>query len=253
MTYNILISGTTKGLGRAFVAKYLSRPNTTVIATEAQALHSISKAEGSNLIVVKVESRSDTDCISAIDSLHDQGISHLDVVIANAGFYTVPKDPAVAKITAEELLDHVNVNAAGPVRLFQATLPLLKAAEKPIFVYISSMAGSIAATGDLPLGVGVYGASKAAGNFLVRRIHQENPELTAFAMHPGAVKTEGGLVVSEDLGMLQYEEFFTTLEKSIDGMVGKKEQEADQRQIDNATRENSSGKFLCFDDTLLEW
>ncbi|KAI5200875.1 hypothetical protein AUEXF2481DRAFT_77134 [Aureobasidium subglaciale EXF-2481] len=251
MTYNILISGSTKGLGRAFVAKYLSRPNTTVVATvrdpstqEAQALHSISKAEGSNLIVVKIESRSDTDCISAVNFLHDQGISHLDVVIANAGFYTVPKEPAVAKITAEELLDHVNVNAAGPVRLFQATLPLLNAAEKPIFVYISSMAGSIAATGDLPFGVGVYGASKAAGNFLVRRIHQENPELIAFAMHPGAVKTEGGLVVSGDLGMLQYEEFFTTLEKSINGMVGK---------IDNATRENSSGKFLCFDDTPLEW
>ncbi|KAI5203411.1 putative NADP(+)-dependent dehydrogenase [Aureobasidium subglaciale] len=251
MTFNILISGTTKGLGRAFVAKYLSRPNTTVVATvrdpstqEAQSLHSISKAEGSILIIVKVDSRSDTDCVSAVASLQNQGISRLDLVIANAGTYVVPKESAVAKVTPEELLYHVDVNAAGPMRLFQATLPLLKKAEKPIFVYISSIAGSITATADFSFGVGVYGASKAAGNFLVRRMHQENPELIAFAVHPGAVKTEGGAEVAGKLGMLQYEDFFTTLEKSIDGMVAK---------IDNATRENSSGKFLCFDDTPLDW
>lgn len=106
-------------------------------------------------------------------------------MIANAGYYTPPADPKVAKITAKDLLDHVDVNTAGPIRLFQATLPLLQKAEKPIFAYMSSMAGSITATGEVPFSAGVYGASKAASNFLVRRAHAEHPDLIIFAMHPG--------------------------------------------------------------------
>ena len=108
-------------------------------------------------------------------------------MIANAGYYTPPANPKVARITAKDLLEHVDVNTAGPIRLFQATLPLLQKAEKPIFAYMSSMAGSIGATGEVPFSAGVYGASKAASNFLVRRAHAEHPELIIFAMHPGYV------------------------------------------------------------------
>lgn len=192
MPYTVLISGANKGLGRSLLENYLSRPDTVAIATvrdpsssEAKALHNISKASGANLIIVRVESRSDTDCLSAISSIEDQGVSHLDLVIANAGYYAVPAEPQVAKISSKLLLEHVDVNAAGPIRLFQAALPLLQKAKKPIFMYMSTLAGSITATGDVPFPVGVYGASKAAGNFLIRRAHQEHPELIIFSMHPG--------------------------------------------------------------------
>jgi len=102
------------------------------------------------------------------------------------------------------------------------------------------MAGSIAATGMVPFSAGVYGASKAASNFLVRRAHQENPDLIIFAMHPGyvppscfnlkvsltrndrAVATEGALKVVESMGMadqVDNPDVFTTLEKSVTGMI----------------------------------
>lgn len=194
MPYTVLISGANKGLGLSLLEKYLSRPDTTAIATvrdpsskEAKALHDIPRASGTNLIIVKVESRSDTDCLSAMSTLKNQGVTHLDVVIANAGYYNVPAEPQVAKISSQLLLEHFDVNTAGPIRLFQAALPLLHKAEKPVFMYMSSMAGSIAATGEVPFPVGVYGASKAASNFLVRRAHQENPDLIIFSMHPGFV------------------------------------------------------------------
>jgi norsolorinic acid ketoreductase len=192
MPYTVLISGANKGLGLSLLEKYLSRADTTVVATvrdysKQQALNDIPKASGSKLVIVKVESRSDTDCLEAISTIKDQGINQLDVVIANAAYYTPPADPKVAKITATDLLDHVNVNTAGPIRLFQASLPLLQKAEKPIFAYMSSLAGSITATGEVPFSAGVYGASKAASNFLVRRAHAEHPELIIFAMHPGYV------------------------------------------------------------------
>ncbi|KAK6004340.1 hypothetical protein QM012_008202 [Aureobasidium pullulans] len=251
MPYTVLISGANKGLGLALLEKYLSRPDTIAIATvrdpsskEAKALHDIPKASGTKLLIVKVESRSETDCLSAVSTLKDQGISHLDLVIANAGYYNVPAEPQVAKISTKLLMEHVDVNAAGPIRLFQATLPLLQKAQKPIFMYMSTMAGSITATGDVPFPVAVYGASKAAGNFLIRRAHQEHPELIIFSMHPGAVKTEGAVPVIESLKMDDIPDFFTTIDKSIDGMV---------ERIDGATKEETSGKFWSFDGSILPW
>jgi hypothetical protein len=38
----------------------------------------------------------------------------------------------------------------------------------------------------------VYGSSKAALNFLTRKIHQENAELTAFVVHLGWIDTDLG-------------------------------------------------------------
>lgn len=83
------------------------------------------------------------------------------------------------------LIEHVDVNAAGVVRLFQATLPLLQKAKRPVFIVVSSVAGSIADMERVTFPISSYGASKATVNYLVRRMHFEQPELVAFAVHPG--------------------------------------------------------------------
>jgi norsolorinic acid ketoreductase len=185
MTYNVLISGANKGIGYEFVAKYLSRPNTTVIATirrpdssEADLLRNLPKGEGSNIIVVKIESTSETDAQEAISSLGSHQINHLDLVVANAGLFAIHAFVEVSKIQSKDLMDHFNVNTGGP-------LPLLQKAEKPVFAYISSAVGSISMQEYFVPPIADYGASKAAMNLLVRRIHIENPNLITFAMHPG--------------------------------------------------------------------
>lgn len=179
-----------QGIGYGFVEKYFARPNTTVIATvrdpeSAKSLHDISKADGSNVILVKVESVSETDAIEAVKSLRSQGINHLDVVIANAGVFHHHAFIEVSKMKANDLLEHVDVNAAGPVRLFQATLPLLQAAKQPKFIVISSFAGTISNAERINFPLSSYAASKAAVNFLLRRIHIEHPDLIAVSVHPG--------------------------------------------------------------------
>lgn len=190
--YNVLISGANQGIGYAFVARYLSRPNTTVIATvrrpnspEADALKSLPKAKGSDTIIVKVESTSDTDAQEAISSLGEHQINHLDLVIANAGLFALHAFVEVSKIQTEDLIKHFDVNTGGPLRLFQATLPLLQKAERPVFAYISSIGGSISLQENFVPGIATYGASKAAMNLLIRRIHSDHPDLIAFALHPG--------------------------------------------------------------------
>lgn len=78
------------------------------------------------------------------------------------------------------------MNTIGPLVLFQATIGLLKKSGKPKFVVVSSIMGSIELAPSMPP-ITVYGSSKAAVNYIVRRIHAENPELIAFPLHPGYV------------------------------------------------------------------
>lgn len=137
------------------------------------------------MILVKVESTSDTDAKHAISSLSSHNINRMDTVIANAGMYTLATFHKVVDMKPSDLIEHVDVNAAGVVRLFQASLPLLQKSKKPIFMVVSSGAGSIAGMEDVRFTVDAYGASKATVNFLIRCIHFEQPELIAFAVTPG--------------------------------------------------------------------
>ncbi|KAI4723472.1 putative NADP(+)-dependent dehydrogenase [Aureobasidium sp. EXF-10727] len=249
MTYNVLISGANKGIGFSFVERYLNRPNTTVIATvrnpgsaEAKSLHDLPLAEGSNLIIVKIESTSDTDAQDAISSLANHQIAHLDLVIANVGLYATEAFVEVSKIRTEDLIQHFDVNTVGPLRLYQATSALLQKSEKPVFTFISTAVASISMQEYFALPMATYSASKAGMNLLTYRIHIENPWLVSFAVHPGVIETENGLKAQAATGMSK--DMVTPMEVAIDGMVG---------MIENATREETSGKFLSFDNTPLTW
>ena len=147
---------------------------------EAQGLESLSRSEGSQLLLVKIESTSNPDAVEAVESIQSQGISHLDVVIAKTEAFL-----EVARMKTSDLIEHIDVNVNGPIRLFQATLPLLRAAKQPKFVVISSAVSTITNAEYISYTVTSYGASKAALNFLLRRIHIENPDIVAIAFHPG--------------------------------------------------------------------
>lgn len=75
------------------------------------------------------------------------------------------------------MLFHVLVffqtNVNGPLVLFQATINLLKASKNPRFIPISSGAGSVTRSPPMELQTGAYGASKAALNYLTRKLHFE--------------------------------------------------------------------------------
>jgi norsolorinic acid ketoreductase len=106
-------------------------------------------------------------------------------VIANAGIFKSEAFVEVAKVKTSDMTEHVDVNVNGPIRLFQAVLPLLKAAKQPKFAVISSGVATISGAEHIPWNISSYGASKAALNFILRRIHIENPELIAISFHPG--------------------------------------------------------------------
>jgi NAD(P)-dependent dehydrogenase (short-subunit alcohol dehydrogenase family) len=89
-------------------------------------------------------------------------------------------DVSTSPCTRQLSLKRPQVNVNGPLVLFQATYPLLKASTPtPKFIGISSVSGSIEIGAAMPLKGLAYGASKAALNFVMRKLHHENDGLSA--------------------------------------------------------------------------
>ncbi|KAK0648658.1 aflatoxin biosynthesis ketoreductase nor-1 [Cercophora newfieldiana] len=247
-TTNVLITGVSRGLGRALAELYLSRPNHTVIGSvrdlsslTATTLRSTTPAPGSRLILVKIEVTSPTDYTSAITHLTTaESITHLDIVIANAGING--ELTTVADTPISDLKEVLDVNTVGPILLFQATLPLLLKSKNPKWIAmstISSSIGSLDQTAAFP--TASYGLSKAAFNFATRSIHFQHEGIVAVAVHPGWVKTDMGNASAKVFGL---ESAAVEVEDSVRAVVG---------IIDKATKENESGKLIGFDGNVIPW
>ena len=70
----------------------------------------------------------------------------------------------------------VQVNTIGPLVLFKAVYPLLNAARGKFIVISSALGAEMGA--NTPIGFTAYGTSKAAVNFLVRRVNTECPDIS---------------------------------------------------------------------------
>lgn len=70
------------------------------------------------------------------------------------------------------------VNTNGPLVLFQATYTLLQKSAKPKFIVVSSGMGSITIGANLPVNTYAYGASKAAVNWVTRKLHHDFPDFS---------------------------------------------------------------------------
>lgn len=184
------------------LSTYLARPNYVLIAgvrdptnASSKALLDLPHGQDSRVILVKIDSVSQTDALTAVETLKtEHKITKLDIVIANAGIanYFGP-----ARLTpAAEMNEHYQVNVVGPLLLFQATAELLDASPKPKFFAISSAIGSISLQEHFPLESSAYGASKAALNLLLIRIHFENPKILAAPVHPGWLQTDVSVQIS---------------------------------------------------------
>ncbi|KAH6679895.1 aflatoxin biosynthesis ketoreductase nor-1 [Plectosphaerella plurivora] len=194
------ITGANRGIGKGFVQRILQKTSTTVVAAvrdpshpSAKALADLPKGPDTKLIVVKLDSAVETDAAEAVAEIRKQGVTFLDVVIANAGI--AKGGNSVLNTTAANARKHFDVNVLGPLTLAQATADLLKASPTgtPKFVAISTIIGSIGSQELFhlfPKTSSPYGGSKASLNWFIRLLSFEEPWLTAFMLHPGLVDTD---------------------------------------------------------------
>ena len=236
------------GIGNGILATLLTRPNNTVIAavrdpqaSVSQSLNDLPKAEGTSLHLVKIDSNVTTDPAAAVEALEAAGISYIDTLIANAAMADTAD--SILGTSTDAVRRHMDVNLIGVMALFQAFEPLLRKSQNknPKFIALSSNLGSIGLAPFIPGPWYCYGVTKAALNYLVRRVHVEHEWLTVVTLQPGWVQTEMGNFAAKSVGM---ESAPTKLEDSVAGCL---------KVIDSASREKYAGEFVNNEEETVMW
>ncbi|KAJ8108847.1 hypothetical protein ONZ43_g6302 [Nemania bipapillata] len=244
----VVITGAGRGIGNALARAYLLRPNCTVVgsirdhdAPGVVELKASPQGNGSKLLLVKIDSAVPGDAARAVEEIKAAGIDHIDILIANAA--VSPSILPIEAVSLDDMTNTININAIGPLALYQSCLALLKESKNAKFVPISSAAGSFAVMETHRAWTSAaYSVSKTMLNWIVLAAHCGNSWLTSFAINPGLVGTDMGNRALKHLGL---EKATYTKEYSAEKIIG---------IIDNSSREETSGKFLnASDGRELPW
>lgn len=180
---HVLITGTSRGIGRAFVEQYAAAgwQVTATVRTEPQAP-----------IAANVDLRRlDVAAPQTFADFARRIDRPIDVLINNAGRFG-PRPQTSADVTPELFAEVMTVNALAPLLLTRALLAQLRAGTAKKLVTITSRMGAFSenANGSAP----AYRASKAALNMLMRSLSFEvGPQgLGVLLLHPGWVRTDMG-------------------------------------------------------------
>ncbi|KAL4958690.1 uncharacterized protein BDV14DRAFT_207550 [Aspergillus stella-maris] len=247
---NVLITGVARGIGKALAAAYLSRPNHTVIGTvrditapSVESLKNHPTAPGSRLLLFTLESTNAEDYSKLKSSITSAGLSHLDVVVHNAG--AASPSGTLATVDPDAVVSLFNVNTVSTLRLFQVTRELLAVSpgKEPKWMSMSSILGTIGGCETFQSFRGTpYALSKSGVNWVTMAIHASEKWLTAFAVHPGLVQTDMGNKGAQMMGL---KEAPNKIEEAVTKSIA---------TIDGATRGKTSGKYLnIIDGVEIPW
>lgn len=221
-----VVTGASRGIGSEFVVRLLDK-GWTVYAGYRKDRHRLETIDNERLIIGQLDV-TDNSSIERFTKLVDGDI---DLLINNAG---VPDGRwrNIEEIDDEWMLDVLNINSVGPVRMVKHLYPKLQSENLTKVVMISSLMGSI---DDCHSGRSyAYRASKTALNMLTVAMKKEglDDNISYLILHPGWVKTRMG-----------GENALVGLEESVRGMM---------ELIENHNI-GDSGVFLQYDGVELPW
>ncbi|ASO23142.1 NAD(P)-dependent dehydrogenase (short-subunit alcohol dehydrogenase family) [Actinoalloteichus hoggarensis] len=191
-----LVTGANKGLGREAVRRLAGLGWTVFLGARdaergTEAARALAK-EGLDVRFVELDVRSDESVAAAAKTVFTEAGS-LDVLVNNAGIGGPGLAPA--DTGADELREVFEVNTFGPVRVMRSFLPLLRAAEQPRVVMVSSGMGSFGVAED-PRHAGIvppqlgYPASKTALNMITVQYAHAMDDIRINAVDPGYTATD---------------------------------------------------------------
>ncbi|WP_339845459.1 SDR family NAD(P)-dependent oxidoreductase [uncultured Halopseudomonas sp.] len=192
---SVLIAGASRGIGHALVEALLQRDDFDCVFAVARSWEGCSLPSDSRLYLLSADLTDDSerDAMAATVSEH---CNQLDLVINTVGFLHEPggqqPEKSLRQLNMTALQRSFSINAAVPVLLAQALMPLLRGHRHCVFASLSARVGSI---GDNRLGGWyAYRASKAAQNMLMRTFAVEwtrlNRESICLLLHPGTTDTD---------------------------------------------------------------
>lgn len=144
MSHVFLISGASRGLGRAIAEAALAAGHHVVAGVRSvSALDDLAAREPERLAVVPLDVTDDAQVRGAIDTAI-QRWGRLDVLVNNAGYANMA---AVEDVDVDDFRAQVETNFFGVVRLTQAVLPIMRRQRAGHIVQISSVGGRLARPG----------------------------------------------------------------------------------------------------------
>lgn len=199
----VLITGGNKGLG-AETARRLGELGWRVFLgarDEARGREAAERlaAGGADVTFVPLDVTSDDSVGAAVETVRGS-TDELDVLINNAGITGEQVGP-MDKLTSPEetlpqhLIPVFRVNVFGPVRVTHAFLPLLRAADDPRVVMVTSGAGSLTHATDTQrvestVAHLMYPTSKTALNMLTVQYAKGIPDIRFNLADPGFTATD---------------------------------------------------------------
>lgn len=184
MSHVFLISGASRGLGRAIAEAALAAGHHVVAGVRsAPALDDLADREPERLAVVELDVTNDEHVRSAVDTaIHRWG--RIDILVNNAGYANMA---AAEDIDADDFRAQVETNFFGVVRLTQAVLPLMRRQRAGHIVQISSVGGRLARPG-----LAAYQSAKWAVTGYSGVLAQEVAPLgiKVTVLEPGGMRTD---------------------------------------------------------------
>lgn len=186
----VLITGSSKGLGRALAHAYADAGARVVInargETALEATRKELEAKGAQVLAVVADATRPTD----IERLVKQAINRfgrIDVLINSAGILGPSPRPNLADFVASDLAELFRANTIGPILMTQAVLPHMLRQKSGLIINVTSDAGQTGYPGW-----GGYGATKAALELVTESwaAELEGTGVRVNAINPGDLQTE---------------------------------------------------------------
>ncbi|HEY7356604.1 MAG TPA: SDR family oxidoreductase [Ktedonobacterales bacterium] len=187
----VLITGSSKGLGRALAHAYAGAGARVVInARGAEALEAtrneLVAKPGHQVAALPADATQPGDIARLVDfALTRYG--RIDVLINNAGILGPSPRPNMADFHPDDLAEIFRANVTGPVLMTQAVLPQMLARQRGLIINVTSDAGQTGYPGW-----GGYGAAKAALELITESwaAELEGTGVRVNAVNPGDLQTE---------------------------------------------------------------
>jgi NAD(P)-dependent dehydrogenase (short-subunit alcohol dehydrogenase family) len=228
-TYQVLITGSNRGIGLEFVRQY-AQAGWRVLACCRDPEHAAAlKALAATHAQIKIL-RLDVADFAQIEALATQ-LKHekIDLLINNAGIYPDAKQEST---DTEDWMAAFKVNSMAPLKMAEAFTPHIAASQLKKIATLTSKMGSI--DDNSSGGSYIYRSSKAAANMVMKSLSIDLKPLgiAVVTLHPGWVMTAMG-------GSNALLETST----SVSGL---------RKVIENLSL-SSSGQFVAYDGKAINW
>jgi NAD(P)-dependent dehydrogenase (short-subunit alcohol dehydrogenase family) len=186
-----LVTGANRGLGYETSRRLIELGHTVLMGARDRQRGEVAAGELQGTFL-EIDPTDEDSVDGAAARVRDE-YGHLDVLINNAG--TAAPRVGAEGLTAGAAMEGFAINVFGPIRVMHAFLPLLRAAEHPRIVNVSSAAGSFArlltpGSVENAVTLPIYPATKAALTMLTVQYARSLNGILINAADPGFTATD---------------------------------------------------------------